>query len=218
MSTWMLARNESFYLHDRKKRNLLTSLRCKYLFCNGATFAWLREKGWQSKTGKVHVREKEEKKGGRGFTSGGQHTWSSEKKYFIQDWTLLSARSHSDFKPSGSPAVHFWVLQARDTNWFLTHFLVSPLILGYFPADVAPARCAAVTSWGVGSLLLWTLSFNAPLHMWTDFNIYLQNKSAKNTNMMLVYLHGSGIKGNPCVARRCDVFGRVSSGQLGHVQ
>lgn len=51
------------------------------------------------------------------------------RKYFIQDYTPLSARSHSDSKPSGSPAVHFWVLQARNcskskywTDFFSTHF------------------------------------------------------------------------------------------------
>lgn len=53
------------------------------------------------------------------------------KKCFIKDQTLLSACSQSDFKPSGSPAVHFWGLQASHNTElkliFSTHFRVSIL-------------------------------------------------------------------------------------------
>lgn len=75
------------------------------------------------------------------------------KKCFMKDRTPLSARFRSLFKPSGSPAVHFWVLQARNCSErkhsaqrdFLTHFLAlsffffSPLFERRFLSDANSA-------------------------------------------------------------------------------
>lgn len=80
-----------------------------------ATFARVRGR-------KRHVWQlcgrKEQKKRCRGLVFGRPtYLKQPEKKYFIKDWTRLSALLCSlalQSKPSGSPAVHFWVLQAGD--------------------------------------------------------------------------------------------------------
>lgn len=57
----------------------------------------------------------------------------------ILDYTLLSARSQPRYKPSGSPAVHFWVLQAGDC--WNSETIFSPFSPLFF------CNCVAATCW-----------------------------------------------------------------------
>lgn len=55
-----------------------------------------------------------ERKNKKRFSIGPTYLRLPEERRLLLDSTLLSARSQPHFKPSGSPAVHFWVLQAGD--------------------------------------------------------------------------------------------------------